>query len=52
MDIECSACIQEKWKAKSIYRFQRFEMPIANMLVDAATGHKVINFLDGSAGYN
>ena len=27
-------------------------MPIADMLVDAAAGHKVIRFLDGNAGYN
>ena len=25
-------------------------MPIANMLVDAAAGHKVISFMDGNAG--
>ena len=24
----------------------------ADMLVDAAAGHKVINFMDGNAGYN
>ena len=29
-----------------------YPMPIADMLVDAATGHKVISFMDGSAGYN
>ena len=29
-----------------------YPMPIANMLVDAAAGHKVINFMDGNAGYN
>ena len=27
-------------------------MPIANMLVDAAAGHKVISFMDGNVGYN
>ena len=27
-------------------------MPIANMLVDATAGHKVINFMDGNARYN
>ena len=27
-------------------------MPIADMVVDAATGHKVISFMDGNAGYN
>ena len=27
-------------------------MPIADILVDAAAGHKVISFMDGNAGYN
>ena len=27
-------------------------MPIADMLVDAVAGHKVISFMDGNAGYN
>jgi hypothetical protein len=29
-----------------------FSMPVANLLVDAAAGHKVISFMDGNAGYN
>jgi hypothetical protein len=29
-----------------------YPMPIADLLVDAAAGHKVINFMDGNAGYN
>ena len=28
-----------------------YPMPIADMLVDAAAGHKVISFIDGNAGY-
>jgi len=27
-------------------------MPVAGLLVDAASGHKIISFLDGNAGYN
>ena len=27
-------------------------MSVADMLVDAAAGHKVISFMDGNAGYN
>ena len=27
-------------------------MPIADMLVDAMSGHKVISFMDGNAWYN
>ena len=29
-----------------------YPMPIADMLVDVAAGHKVISFMDGNAGYN
>jgi hypothetical protein len=29
-----------------------YHMPIANMLIKNASGHRVINFLDGNAGYN
>jgi hypothetical protein len=27
-------------------------MPIADMLINEASGHKVISFLNGNAGYN
>ena len=27
-------------------------MPVANLLVDAAPGHKIIGFMDGNVGYN
>lgn len=29
-----------------------YPMPVADMLVDASAGHKVISFMDGNAGYN
>jgi hypothetical protein len=29
-----------------------YPMPVADLLVDAAGGHKVISFMDGNAGYN
>jgi hypothetical protein len=29
-----------------------YPMPVADLLVDAATGHKVIGFMDGNVGYN
>jgi hypothetical protein len=29
-----------------------YPMPVANALVNAAVGHKVITFMDGNAGYN
>jgi hypothetical protein len=29
-----------------------YPMPVADLLVDAAAGHKVISFTDGNAGYN
>jgi hypothetical protein len=29
-----------------------YPMPVANLLIDSASGNKVISFLDGNAGYN
>jgi hypothetical protein len=29
-----------------------YPIPVADLLVDAAAGHKVISFMDGNAGYN
>jgi hypothetical protein len=29
-----------------------YPMPVADLLVDATTGHKVISFMDGNTGYN
>ena len=29
-----------------------YPMPIANMLINEASRHRVISFLDGNAGYN
>jgi hypothetical protein len=29
-----------------------YPMPIADMLINNASGHRVISFLDGNAGYN
>lgn len=31
---------------------EKYPMLVADMLVDAASGHKVITFMDGNAGYN
>ena len=30
----------------------KYHMPIADMLVNEASGHRVISFFDGNAGYN
>ena len=27
-------------------------MPVPDLLVDAAAGHRIISFMDGNAGYN
>jgi hypothetical protein len=27
-------------------------MPVAEMLINAATGNKILSFMDGNAGYN
>jgi len=29
-----------------------YPMPVADLLVDAAAGHRIISFIDGNAGYN
>jgi len=29
-----------------------YPIPIANLLVDAAAGHRIISFMDVNAGYN
>jgi len=29
-----------------------YQMPVADLLVDAAAGHRIISFMDGNAGYN
>jgi hypothetical protein len=29
-----------------------YRMPIADMIINNASGHQVISFLDGNAGYN
>ena len=29
-----------------------YPMPVADQLVDAASGHKILSFMDGNAGYN
>jgi hypothetical protein len=29
-----------------------YPMPIADLLIDSASGNKVISFFDGNAGYN
>ena len=29
-----------------------YPMPVADLLVDPASGHKIISFMDGNAGYN
>jgi hypothetical protein len=29
-----------------------YPIPVADLLIDAAGGHKVISFMDGNPGYN
>ena len=29
-----------------------YPMPVADLLIDAAAGHRIISFMDGNAGYN
>jgi hypothetical protein len=30
----------------------KYPMPVAEMLINAAAGHKILSFMDGNAGYN
>ncbi|XP_050218121.1 uncharacterized protein LOC126668927 [Mercurialis annua] len=50
---------EEKWKAKGVRRFSKpqtpkdeYPMPVADMLIDRATGHTILSFLDAHSGYN
>ena len=48
---ELRVCIDFKDLNKAI-PMDGYLMPIADLLVDAASGHKVISFMDDNAGYN
>jgi hypothetical protein len=61
VDLKHRPCLQEKWEDEVCIDFRDlnratpmdgYPMPIADLLVDAAAGHKVISFMDGNAGYN
>jgi hypothetical protein len=30
----------------------KYPMPVAKILINAAAGHKILSFMDGNAGYN
>ena len=40
------------WNLNKATPMDDYPMPIADMLIDAAAGHKVISFMDGNAIYN
>ena len=44
-------CIDFRYLNKATL-MDSYPMPVANMLVDVAAGHKVNNFMDGNARYN
>jgi hypothetical protein len=44
-------CI-DLWDLNRATPMDEYPMPVADLLVDAAVGHKVISFMDGNAGYN
>jgi hypothetical protein len=44
-------CIDFRNLNKAILK-DEYSMPIANMLINNASRHRVISFLDGNAGYN
>ncbi len=40
------------WDLNKATRKDEYLMPVADQLVDAASGHKILSFMDGNAGYN
>src|SRR3954466_15133907 len=48
---EVRACIDFRYLNRATPK-DEYPMPIADMLINEASGHKVIRFLDGNAGYN
>ena len=44
-------CIDFRYLNKATPK-DEYPMPIADMLINEASGHRVISFLDGNAGYN
>jgi hypothetical protein len=57
----CTLREEEHRQNSGVYRFHNlnkatpkdeYPMPIANMLINNAFGHRVISFLDGNVGYN
>ena len=40
------------WDLNKATLMDGYPMPVADMMGDAAAGHKVISFMDGNAGYN
>jgi hypothetical protein len=40
------------WDLNKATPKDEYPMPIADQLVDASSGHKIISFMDGNAGYN
>ena len=61
MDLQCGTGTKEGWTMACLRRFQgsqqgdakgRITMPVAETLINAAAGHKMMSFMDGNAGYN
>jgi hypothetical protein len=61
MDFQCCACTEEGWPVASLRGLQRsqqtkpkdeYPMPVAETLINAAAGHKMLSFMDGNAVYN
>src|SRR3954452_14221689 len=46
-----TVCIDFRYLNKSTPK-DEYPMPIADTLINNASGHRVISFLDGNAGYN
>ncbi len=40
------------WDLNKATPKDEYPMPVADQLVDAASGHKILSFMDSNAGYN
>jgi len=61
MDFKCCPCLQKNGMLRVCIDFRNlnkatpmdgYPMPVADLLVDVAAGHRIISFMDDNTGYN
>jgi hypothetical protein len=61
VDFQHCTCTEEGWLVASLRGFQgpqqstpkdEYAMPVAEILINAAAGNKILSFMDGNTGYN